>query len=140
MSMNHLYLCVSSSLFVTSLFYFTLCSSHCMMEYILAFLLVIVFTTSQFFWYNPIRYSLLHQMDALIAKVTIGCFFMYTFFVKSQNDLHFFSYIGLFSLLLIFAALSDMYSEKEWLSTSHIICHGVLHELGFLGTFFAFCP
>lgn len=140
MSVNHLHLCVSSSLLGTSLLCFVLLSSHSLVECFLAFLLVCVLTTSQLFWYNPMRYSLLHRIDASIAKVTILCFFMYTFFIKSQNDIRFFVYTALFSSILIVAALSDIFSQKEWLSTSHIFCHGLLHLFGFIGTFFAFCP
>jgi hypothetical protein len=140
MVLNHFYLCVSSSLLVTSLFYFMLCSSHSIMECFLAFLVVCVLITSQLFWYNPIRYSLLHKIDAIIAKSTILCFFIYTFFIKSQDDIRFFGYFALFVVLLFFATLSDHYSQQEWLSTSHIVFHGLLHIVSFMGTFFAFCP
>lgn len=140
MLVNHLYLYVSSSVLVISLSCFLLFSSHCAIECILAFLLVCVLATSQLFWYNPIRYSLLHRIDAMIAKVTIILFFIYTFLMKSQDDLRFFVYTALFVSILVVAALSEFYSQQEWLSTPHIFFHGLLHMFGFIGTFFAFCP
>ncbi len=138
---NHWHLlCVTSSLLITSFFFFLFFSSHSLIECILAALLISVLITSQLFWYNPIRYSLLHRIDACIAKITILCFIIYTFLTKLQDNIHLFFYILLLLVLFSMAILSEYYSQKEWLSTHHILFHGLLHICSFIGTFFAFYP
>jgi hypothetical protein len=134
-------LCITSSLLLTSLFYFVLFSSHCIIECILAFLLLCIILTSQLFWYNPIRYSIVHRIDAVLAKITIFSFMAYTLITKLPNtNVYFFSYILLLCLLFCMAISSEYYSQKEWLSVQHIVSHGLLHICSFIGTFYAFSP
>jgi hypothetical protein len=136
------YLCISISLLFTSFLYFLLFSDKNGGECFLASLMILLFITSESFWYNPVRYSTLHRIDAALAKVTIFFFFLYTVLVKAtlSNPCLLIQYSIVLAIILGSAALSEYYSQKQWLSDQHVFFHGLLHVSCFAGTFFAFIP
>jgi len=53
-----------------------------LVEYVLASFLIITIILSQTFWNNPIKHSSIHKIDAIIAKIVILSFILYTLFYK----------------------------------------------------------
>ena len=105
------------------------------MEYILVSLLLLSIFFSQLFWSDPVQNSTIHKMDAMVAKIVIFSFILYTLVYKFRA-----SYlVVLFALGLTFY-WSHTYSSQEWCSDKHIVCHGMFHFCCFIATFFAFVP
>jgi hypothetical protein len=134
---NHKYLCYTNLLLVISIFYF-LYNRHkikSIIEYILAFFLIIIIIFSQLFWNNPIKSSCIHKIDAIIAKIGIISFISYTIIKKFK-----FSFIPILLAIFIASYLSNYYSKQLWCSNKHLISHGSLHILCFIATFYTFTP
>ena len=134
---NYKYLCYTNLLLVIPLLYFLLNKQKntSIIEYILASFLIIIMISSQLFWNNPIKKSKIHKIDAIIAKIVIMSFVLYTFLYK-------FNYKFLYILLAIIISFyfSNYYSNKEWCSNKHIFYHGLLHIFCFIGSFYTFSP
>ena len=123
---------------VISLIYFYLYSIKNWIETTLAVLLVATIITSQCFWRNPLRGTSLHKIDAIVAKICIFSFIIYTLFIK-----HWLNYTSLiYSILLVYIGLaawfSNHYSKIQWCSPEHIKSHAFLHYFCFIATFFAY--
>jgi hypothetical protein len=125
-------------LLILSLFYFYFNSTKNWMECVLAGLLVAILISSQLFWRRPIRGTLIHTMDAAIAKTCIFAFILYTILFKLQTDESAVIYAIILMFILTSAAFSSYYSSKRWCSPSHIHSHAFLHYFCFIATFFAF--
>ena len=135
---NYKYLCYTNLLLIITLFYFFIKKQKQkkpFIEYILASFLIPIIISSQLFWSNPIKQSNIHKIDAIIARIVIISFLFYTLFYKFQSS---------FLLVLLASAisfyLSNYYSNKEWCSNKHLICHAFLHIFCFIGTFYTFSP
>ena len=76
-----------------------------------------------------------NKIDAIIARIVILSFVLYTFLYK-------FNYKFLYILLAIIISFyfSNYYSNKEWCSNKHIFYHGLLHVFCFIGSFYTFYP
>lgn len=105
------------------------------LECILACLLIVTVVFSQLFWSDPVQNSTLHQMDAIVAKIVIFSFILYTLVYKFRV-----SYLFVLFAVGITFYLSNKYSSQEWCCDKHIACHGLLHFFCFTATFFAFVP
>jgi len=133
---NHIYLQYTSLLPLISLFYFLFKIQNTKQpnfEYVLAFFLMLVVVFSQLFWSNPIKGSTIHKTDAIIAKIAILVFSLYTFIYKFK-----FSYLLVLFAVVISFYLSNYHSNQEWCSDKHLLYHGSLHIFCFIGTFYAF--
>jgi len=104
---NYKYLCYTNLLLIIPLFIFLFNKRDNKVEYLLS-LLTITIVFSQFFWNNPIRYSNIHKIDGIIAKISISSFILYTIMYK-----FIFSY--LFILLGTFVSFyfSNYYSSQK---------------------------
>ncbi len=102
----------------------------------LATILFIAMYAAQAFWYNPVKYSFLHKLDGIIAKLAIGLFLIYVIFYKERwrDPMFVISVIGLF----YFAAMSHCESSKEWCCPSHLFYHGGLHLISAGSAIYAF--
>ena len=130
-------LCFTSILFLTGLYFFIMKPQNQQLpyiEYFLATLLIIRTITSILFWSNPLQHSTIHKTDAVIAKITILTFILYTLFYTSYKS----SYLFLILALAIAFYASNYYSSIQWTSNEHILSHGLLHILGAIGTIYAF--
>jgi len=132
---NHLYLRYTNLLLWLSVFYFYTNHKKPYIEYILAVFLIITIFWSQLFWKYPVKHSFIHTIDAIVAKITIVSFILYTILYK-------FSLFYLFVLLCICITsyYSNYYSSQIWCSNDHLYWHGILHICCFIATFFAFSP
>ena len=136
---NHKYLRYTNLLLIISFLYFLFNTQELrnkpFIEYVLASFLIITIIFSQLFWNNPIKQSTIHKIDAIIAKIVIFSFILYTLLYK-------FKYSYLFVLLAIAISFyfSNYYSNQEWCSNQHLFCHGSLHIFCFIATFYAFSP
>ena len=76
---NYNFLCFTNLLLLYSIFYFFYYNKkYILFEYILVSLLPFTIFFSQLFWITPIRNSLIHSIDAIIAKIVIISFIIYT--------------------------------------------------------------
>lgn len=136
---NHKYLCYTNLLLIVSLFYFLFniqeTKNKPYVEYILASFLILTIIFSQLFWNNPIKQSKIHKIDAIIAKIVIFSFILYTLFYKFK-----FSYLLVLLAIATSFYFSNYYSNQEWCSNKHLFCHGSLHIFCFIATFYAFSP
>ena len=136
---NHKYLCYTNLLLIVSLFYFLFnieeTKKKPYVEYVLASFLILTIVFSQLFWNNPIKQSKIHKIDAIIAKIVIFSFILYTLFYKFK-----FSYLLVLLAIATSFYFSNYYSNQEWCSNKHLFCHGSHHIFCFIATFYAFSP
>jgi hypothetical protein len=153
---NHKYLCYTSLLLIISLFYFVFtrhtegiyaragsCQKSKLLqktktinfEYILALFLIPTIICSQLFWNNPIKKSKIHKIDAIVARISIFSFILYTILYKFK-----FHYLFVLTAAFMSFYFSNYYSNKEWCSNYHLFYHGLLHIFCFISTFYAFTP
>jgi hypothetical protein len=134
---NHKYLRYTNLLLVISIFYFLFNRQYSkqtpILEAILASLLIVAIIFSQIFWDNPIKKSRIHVIDAIVAKIVILSFVMYTLIYKFRI-----SYLLVLLAIFISFYFSSKYSNQEWCCNKHLICHGLLHIFCFVATFYAF--
>jgi hypothetical protein len=125
-------------LLVISLIYFFFYSNKNCMETMLALTLVAVIISSQMFWRNSIKGTKLHAIDAILAKICIFSFILYTITYKIQST----EIAIIYSILLFYIGLaawsSNKHSKIQWCSPDHIKSHAFLHYFCFMATFFAF--
>jgi len=140
---NHIYLRYTILLLLFSIFY---ClqklkkklknkkkRQRIIIEYILVILLIITIIFSQMFWNNPIKNSRIHKLDAIVAKIVMISFAIYT--IKCKFKI---SFIFILLAILILSYFSNHYSNKEWCSNKHLLYHGMLHICCFFATLYAF--
>ena len=131
---NYNFLLLTNLLLLYSIIYFfTNNTVHTLIEYILVSLLPFTIFFSQLFWINPIRYSVIHKIDAFIAKIVISSFIIYTLIYKYN-----FSYIILLHFIFLSFYYNNYYSSKNWCCNNHLFYHALLHIFCFIATFYAF--
>jgi hypothetical protein len=130
---NHKYLRYTNSLIVITLLYFVFNKNKNFIEYILASSLIPTIIFSQFFWYNPIKHTLIHKIDAITAKIVIFSCISYTLLYKYK-----FSFLIILLAIAISFYFSNYYSNQEWCSNKHIFCHGSGHIFCFIATLYTF--
>ena len=102
---NHKYLRYTNLLLLFNLYFF---SKNSNIEFILSLLLIITIIASQFFWNNPVKDSIIHKIDAIIAKIVILLFILYTIIYKFK-----FSYLFILLAILVSFYFSNYYSKQE---------------------------
>jgi hypothetical protein len=135
---NHKYLQITNLLLIISFFYFlfnTTPNKNQKIEFMLASLLIATIIFSQLFWDNPVKNSKIHKIDAIIAKIVIFSYILYTLVYKFV-----FSYLLVLSAIAISFYYSNHFSTQQWCSNKHLFCHGCLHIFCFIATFYAFFP
>ena len=139
---NHIYLRYTILLLFFPIFYCLLKLKNkktrrqiIIVEYILVILLIITIIFSQMFWGNPIKNSRIHKLDAIVAKIVMISFAIYTIKYKFKI-----SFIFILLAILILSYFSNYYSNKEWCSNKHLLYHGLLHICCFLATIYTFYP
>ena len=131
---NYNFLCFTNLLLLYSIFYFFYNNKkYILFEYILVSLLPFTVLFSQLFWYNPVRNSLIHKIDAIIAKLVISSFILYTLIYKFN-----FSYLIILTIIFTSFYYSNHFSSKNWCCNNHLFYHGLLHIFCFIATFYAF--
>ena len=132
---NYKYLRYTNFLLILSIFYFLNLTEKPIIEMILASFLIVTIICSQLFWKDPIQHSRIHKIDAVVAKIVILSFVLYTLIYKFKFE---------FLLLLIAIGISfyfsHTYSTQEWCCNEHVCCHGMLHIFCFIATFYTFHP
>ena len=78
------------------------------------------FICSQMFWSDPKRGSLVHNIDAFVAKLT------FALFVWSIDPVYWTYRIALMLCFLLFY-LSHVNSSINWCSDKHVMCHALAH-------------
>jgi hypothetical protein len=134
------YLKKTNLLLFISFIFFIINSKKNINEVLLGLCLLASILMSQLFWNNPKKYSLIHKVDAYVAKFSISYFIIYTLLCKNLHisRVLFYSYIvSLFGIFFSFY-MSNYYSSREWCSSNHIYCHGILHICCFIASLYAF--
>lgn len=122
---------LTSSLLLISFVFYLWHSKKNYCETALAFLLIPTWILAVLFWHDPVKNSLLHKMDARMAKITILFFILYT----SQKPSP--AFFVVVALALSAFCLSHHFS-KEWGGRNHLLFHAFAHIFGFMTTLFAF--
>ena len=130
----HQFLRLTNATLIISLLYFYFFTDKNVYEIILSTMLVLSIAMSQIFWSNPVKGSSIHMWDAIIAKMTIFSFIIYTFWKHG----FLIEYTIVLVCIAISFAYSHYYSSIEWCSSGHVKSHGALHYFCFMATFFAF--
>jgi hypothetical protein len=134
---KHKYLCYTNILLILSILFFiyktTQQTQPNQLETVLATSLVGTIVFSQLFWNNPIKHSIIHKIDAIIAKIVIASFILYTLIYKYR-----FTYLLVLSAIAVSFYFSNYYSSQEWCLNKHLCCHASLHIFCFVATFYAF--
>ena len=131
---NHKYLKYTNLLLIFSiLYFFQYTKQKPILEYVFVLFLIIIIIFSQLFWNNPIKNSQIHKIDAIIAKISIISFILYTLIYKFRYHCLFIILFGTISFYF-----SNYYSKQQWCSNNHIFCHGLLHILCFIFTLYTF--
>ena len=123
---------------ITSLFsffqflqYYQTLSQPKIQEKILGMFCLSIWISTILFWKNPIRNSLIHKIDATIAKSGCIYYICYTLSQKTLENIYVWSYVGCINGMVFTFYLSNRASTKEWCSTDHIFYHGLLHLFAF---------
>jgi hypothetical protein len=122
-------LVISSLLFFIPLF---ICNRKNIYEIALSLLFFINIICSCIFWSNPIQYSMIHQIDGVLAKISIILFTSYVIFYKKQIIKNI--YLSTLINCCIMFYFSDYNSRIEWCSNNHIICHFIFHIFIIIGS------
>ena len=86
-------------------------------------LLVLSYLGTQLFWRFPIRGSIVHHVDGLVAKTSITYFIVYTVASKKVH----LDYYAWLCTVFGSAYASHRCSSTHWLGTPHLLSHAVLH-------------
>ena len=78
---NYKYLKITNLLLFISIVFYLLYSKKNFVETALASSLYVTIFFTQIFWSNPIKNSLVHKIDAIVAKMVIFSFIFYTIFL-----------------------------------------------------------
>jgi hypothetical protein len=100
---------------------------------VLVIMLSFNFILSTLFWYDTKKNTLIHKIDAIFAKLTMGGFLLYVMTIK--NNLMNYSLI---LQVLGIAYLSNTASRNKWYSRNHIMYHSLFHILCSTTTFMIF--
>jgi hypothetical protein len=134
---NHNFLQITNILLLIPFYLLLIKEDQNIDEFTLNLLFLSILISSQLFWSDPIRNSLIHKMDAIIAKITIIYFILYILiYSKHKNNLTLFI-LTIITIILSFYN-SNHFSNKKWISNLHIINHAILHLSCFTGSFFIF--
>ena len=129
---------ITNSLIIISFLFFLQFSDKNIGEKILAGCSIILVISSQLFWANPVRYSVIHRIDRIVAKITVLSFFGYITFCKKIDPILLYLFLILVVWMMYFFLLSNFYSNKEWCCNKHILYHGMSHIFCFICSLFAF--
>jgi hypothetical protein len=132
------YLCITSGLFSIILIIYFFSINKNIEKNTLAFFLFLCLLFSQLFWYNPIKGSFIHKMDAKVAKMNAVLFVLYTLFYKNLSGVVLFLYLLLGVLTIYAFCRSDYYSTKEWCCDLHLFNHGLIHIASFFALLIVF--
>ena len=130
----HRILQFTHALFLLPVLYFYFYCDKNIPETILAYMLIITMIFSQLFWYNPIKGSTIHKCDAIIAKIVILSFAVYTFWKYGFM----LSYTVILMCIATSFYYSNHYSRIEWCGAQHIQSHCCLHFFCYIATLYVF--
>jgi len=129
---------ITNSLLVISFLFFLQFSEKNIWEIMLGGYLVITIIVSQIFWTNPVRYSTIHRIDGIVAKISLFIFIVYVTVYKKIDAALFYLFLIIMVWMVYFFFLSDTNSRKQWCCNNHILYHGMSHIFCFVGSLFAF--
>jgi hypothetical protein len=131
-------LCITSGLFAIVLIIYFFTNDKILEKNILATFLFLCFILSQLFWYNPIKNSFIHKLDAIIAKINVFLFLTYTLFYIKLSTNVLLLYLLLAILCLYAFYRSHFFSNKEWCCNEHLFNHSLIHIGSFFGALYVF--
>ena len=129
---------VTNSLMVLSLLFFYNKPLKNIHEILLSICLIIQIIFAQWFWCNPIQHSIIHRIDAYIAKINISYSIVYTVCIKPLPYFSRTSYIAVLGIMSFHFYNSHIYSSKSWCCDDHIYYHGLAHIFAFIASIYTF--
>ena len=136
MWLNHKILFVSSHLFLLPIMYYIVYAKKTRIQSMLFSALFSNFIFSIAFWYNPIKHSLIHRIDAIFARTSIILLLLYTLFIHNLSFYVLFWFILSVFTMFFFFYMSNRGSSQQWCGLSHIMCHLMSHIFACLCIFF----
>jgi hypothetical protein len=131
------YLCITSGISFINIGIYLFKKNKDFKRNILAIILFTCLFLSQLFWINPIQNSLVHKLDAFVAKITTLLFFLYVFYKNYLKNIFYICIIlGIFTIISFYR--SNYYSNIEWCCNDHLFNHGLLHTNGFFISLYVF--
>jgi len=113
-------------------------SKKTVFETVLAFLLFVNIGFSFLFWLHPIKHSLLHVYDGVLAKISYIAFPIYILFIKEIEYRLKLLFVMIFLFSSIMFYYSNDHSKKSWCSKEHLLYHSLFHFLISVGSAIAF--
>lgn len=124
-------LAVTSSLFFLPLY--VLHNNKIYVFWVLQDLIIIQGIVSIMFWWNPVKGSVIHKIDKVLARISISSVISYKMYNNPTT-----MFVLNVMVMLMFFKISNMYSRQVWCSKSHIICHGFAHLYAHNAIYLAF--
>jgi len=134
--LNNNLLYYSSHLFLIPLFVYIILIKKTRFQTILFSALYSNFIFSIAFWYNPIKHSMVHKIDAIAARTSIILMLIYTLSLRNLSFYMLFLYFLNIITMLFFFYMSNVFSSNKWCCVPHIICHFMSHIFASIGVFF----
>jgi len=127
---------ITSGLILVTFAYFIKNSKKNIHEIVIGSMMLLLFFCSQLFWRDPIRRSIIHRLDAFVAKITIIYSILYTILTKHMEK--YWLYFTIIGCIAIAFYASNYYSSKDWCCPHHIFCHCLLHIFCFAASLYVF--
>jgi hypothetical protein len=90
------------------------------------------------FWLNPIKNSLIHFYDGILAKISYILFTIYILLIKDIKYKIKLAFLIILFISSIMFYYSNVNSNKKWSSYEHLVCHSIFHLLISIGASIAF--
>lgn len=146
---NNYYLVLSSATFLIPVVIFLL--KYCfintavavardsiLLEAILVVCLTVNFILSVAFWYNPVKYSVIHIVDAFFARLSLLCFSIYILIIKQYSLINKFTVLMFMFKSIKYYLKGAQYSSQMWCCINHIYNHLCFHIYISFASLFAF--
>lgn len=102
--------------------------------FVLLALVVLTILSSYLFWYNPVKNSIYHKIDAIMARTAIVSFLLYNKWYRGPTILFTASAI----CSLVFFGLSHYQYLNEQCSHLHVFSHTMAHIFAAFAILFTF--
>lgn len=108
------------------------------MQWFLFFMLLGNMICSWIFWWNPIKHSIIHKIDAMFAKLSFLFFPTFILFIHNIDWTHKHLFCQMLYRALYYFIKGARHSFKHWCCFEHIVNHAIFHIIVSCGCIFAF--
>lgn len=127
----HKELVATSSIFIVSLY--TLHANDVYVPSLFQDLIFLQGYVSMVFWWNPVKGSLVHNIDKVLARISVSSIIAYKL-CYCPTPL----FVAQVATMLMFFKLSNTSSLQSWCSRNHIMFHALAHICAHRAIYLAF--